>query len=374
MKHLIAAILILCAGGGFAQSSDTAATAQAAADRLEAASIALGQADGARDQVAALTLTVQAYEEGLASFREGLRRAAIRERTLSAELNAKSDEVARLLGVLQTMERAPAPLLLLHPTGPVGTARSGMMLSEVTPALQSQVEELRAQMQEIRELRALQDGAAETLQQGLQGAQSARTLLSNAISERTELPRRFTEDAVATALLIASTETLSAFASGLATTIDQDLNITAPNAREAKGQLSLPAPGQVLRRFNEPDAAGIVRPGIVVATRPRVLVTAPSAATLRYRGPLLDYGNVVILEPAPDLLFVIAGLQEVFGEAGQVLEQGAPIGLMGGETPAAQEILTESVSGAGASRSETLYIEVRDGDAPVDPADWFAPG
>jgi septal ring factor EnvC (AmiA/AmiB activator) len=103
------------------------------------------------------------------------------------------------------------------------------------------------------------------------------------------------------------------------------------------------------------------------------MVTSPAAATIRYRGPLLDYGNVVILEPAPDLLIVIAGLAELFGETGTVIPAGAPVGLMGGTTPAAADILHESVTGTGDLRPETLYIEVRDGDAPVNPADWFAP-
>ncbi|MEZ5674302.1 MAG: hypothetical protein R3D81_03325 [Thalassovita sp.] len=47
-------------------------------------------------------------------------------------------------------------------------------------------------------------------------------------------------------------------------------------------------------RADESDAAGIARPGVVLATRPRALVTTPTAATIRYLGPLLDYGNVMI--------------------------------------------------------------------------------
>ena len=53
----------------------------------------------------------------------------------------------------------------------------------------------------------------------------------------------------------------------------------------------------MLRGMNEADAAGIKRPGIILATRPGALVNAPTAATIRYVGPLLDYGNVMILEP-----------------------------------------------------------------------------
>jgi septal ring factor EnvC (AmiA/AmiB activator) len=363
---------MILATGAQAQG-ETARAAQAAADRLEAASVLLDQAGRASDRIVALTETVQAYEDGLVALRDGLRRATIRQRAIEAEMDARSDEVAELLAVLQTMGRAPAPLLLLHPSGPLGTARGGMLVSAVTPALQVRVEELRAGLTEVSQLRAVQDSAAATLQRGLNGVQEARAQLSGAISGRTDLPQRFIEDPVRTALLIASTETLSAFASGLADVVDRDLGGASPDAAAMKGRLPLPVQGTVLRGFGQADAAGIVRPGLVIAARPRALVTAPAAATVRFRGPLLDYGNVIILEPAPDVLIVIAGLAEVFGEAGQVLPQGAPVGMMGGQTPGVDEILTETAAANGSGRSETLYLEVREGLTEVDPATWFAP-
>ena len=55
-----------------AQAADNPArAAQAAADQLEAATIALQEAESARDRVAALTETVRAYEAGLAAMRDG---------------------------------------------------------------------------------------------------------------------------------------------------------------------------------------------------------------------------------------------------------------------------------------------------------------
>jgi len=48
------------------------------------------------------------------------------------------------------------------------------------------------------------------------------------------------------------------------------------------------------------------------------------------------------------------------------------LGVMGGESPQAQAILTELAAGGGDLRTETLYLEVRDRQGPVDPAAWFA--
>lgn len=365
--------VMLWAGTGAAQTApgDPASAALAAAELLEQATVALQQADSARDRVRALTDTVRAYEAGLAAMREGLRRVSTREAQLSRHLRAREAEIGDLLGVLQTIETAPPPVLLVHPSGPLGSARSAMMLAEVTPGLAARAETLRHDLREVQTLRLLQQAAAETLQDGLAGIQTARADLSKAIADRTDLPRRFTEDPVRTAILITSTETLDGFASGLAEIAGDDITETDADISDRKGALSLPVQGVVLRRSGEADAAGIRRQGIIVATRPRALVTAPTASTIRYRGPLLDLGNVMILEPQPDTLFVLSGLSEVYGEPGQVIPEGMPVGLMGGASPQAGAILSPSGDGTGSELSETLYIEVREANRPVDPETWF---
>ncbi|PSL21345.1 murein hydrolase activator EnvC family protein [Shimia abyssi] len=363
--------LVLIAGLARAET-DPADAARIASDELEAASVALAQANSARDRVKALTEVVHAYEAGLTALRAGLRRASIREAQLGRQLKAQEGEIARLLGALQSIGSGPPPVMLLHPEGPEGTARAGMILADVTPGLEGEVAKLRADLEEVVILRSLQEGAAETLQDGLAGVQAARTELSKAIADRTDLPRRYSEDPVQTALLIASTETLEGFASALVDLqVDGLEEIDLPDATAFKGILVMPVEAEVLRRSGEADAAGIRRPGLVLATRPNALVVSPVAATIRYRGPLLDYGNVMILEPQPGLLFVFAGMERVYGDAGQVVPEGSPIGLMGGNDPEIGAILSQSSDGSGHDRTETLYIEVREGKSPVDPETWF---
>lgn len=342
--------------------------ARAAAEALEAASVLLGTAEEAQDRVAALTDTVRAYEDGLAAMREGLRAAAIRETELSRKLSAQEAEVATLLSALMTVGDRAAPQTLLHPQGPVGAARSGMLVASVTPALAARAAALRADLEEVTALRTLQQNAADTLQEGLTGVQAARTALSQAIADRTDLPRRFTEDPIRTAILISATETLQGFASGLAEIAEEDQSPRLPSIMDLKGTLPLPVRGVVLHEAGDRDAAGVSRPGVVIATRPGALVTTPTAATIRYNGPLLDYGLVTILEPQADVMFVLAGLDAVFGETGQVLPAGSPVGLMGGRV---DNNVSPAGEGTGAGRSETLYIEVREGDVPEDPLRWF---
>lgn len=376
MRRLIASLALVVAMAWPAEAQvDPTLSAREAMEMLEAAADALSAAQKSGDRVAALTQTVQAYEAGLSALREGLRQARVREAAIRGVFDAENERLARLLGVLQSIEAAPEPHLLLHPEGPMGTVRTGLMLSEVTPALNREATRLRAALQEVAMLRALQEAAVSTLEEGLRGAQEARTELSQAISNRTDLPKRYIADEEAMANLVATADTLASFASGLmSATVEQtSANIAQPDFTEAQGTLDLPVLGRVLRRRNEADAAGVKRPGWVIATRPLTLVTLPWPATIRYLGPLLDYGQVAIVEPGEGWLLVLAGLGQLYGEIGDVLPKDTPIGLMGGNQPGdPQAFLISETNGTGAEASQTLYMELRYKGEPVDPDDWFA--
>ena len=347
------------------------AAAKASAD-LQASVAALQTAEGAQDRVAALTQTILAYEAGLAALREALRQAQLRETTLTLQFQAKRERLSQLLGVLSGLDADQGPLLLLHPGGPLGTARSGMMLADVTPALQKEAQALRHDLQELADLRRLQKAAGVTLADGLQAAQQARADLSKAISDRTDLPKRFTEDPEALKALLKSADTLDAFSAGLS---PQDAVVQG--FEDAKGKLPWPVRGRVILKPGETDAKGVTRPGLTLATRPLALVTSPWAATIRYRGPLLDYGNVMILEPGGGYLLILSGLETVYGEVGDVVSAGQPLGLMGGTANAtkggAADILSPAAVDGGASGTETLYLEIRQRAEPVDPLTWFEP-
>ena len=354
-----------------AHAADPAAPeAQAAAAELRAAVEALNAAEGSRERVAALTRTIRAYERGFGALRDTLRRAKAREAEIEDSFAARRERIGALLGAMAMMERESEPLLLLHPDGPIGMARSGMILASVTPALQAEAETLRVELDELRRVRALQTEVAETLQRGLDAAQAARTALAQAIQDRTDLPRRFLDDPEELKALVASAQSLDAFAAGLSR-METDIGAPMGDFAGAKGTLPLPVEGTLLRRAGEADAAGIRRPGLLIATRPGALVTLPWPATVRYRGPLLDYGNVMIAEPASGYLLVLAGLGSIFGDTGDVLDAGAPVGLMGGIASEGATLAGGDKDGGGAERTETLYIELRQGKEPVDPAPWF---
>jgi septal ring factor EnvC (AmiA/AmiB activator) len=67
----------------------------------------------------------------------------------------------------------------------------------------------------------------------------------------------------------------------------------------------------------------------------------------------------------------MAGLGAVFVEAGQLVPGDTPLGLMPGAEGGADDLILRAEEAGGAVLSQSLYVELREGGQPVDPADWF---
>ena len=344
-------------------AANPVAEAEAAAADLQAAAVALGEARQADDRIAALTQTVRAFEDALSALRGGIRQAEIRARAIEAKLARDEVQLANLLAALQIIQRTPAQVLLIHPNGPIGSARAGMMVAELTPGLQAKADQLNQDFADLTLIRQTQEVAQTQLQSGLEGAQEARAELARVMSEREGVPPARPDPALLQAILEGS-DSLSAFALGL-----EGLAIVPGQTQGfdgLRGRLPLPVSGSLLRGYNVADQAGVARPGWVLAVEPGTLVSSPVAATVRYSGPLLDFGNVIVLEPEAGYLLIIAGLGTVFIRTGDIPGEGDPLGLIAGEP-----LPTSGIDG-GQSRRETLYLEIRQDQQPVDPVDWFA--
>ena len=352
----LAAFLILI--GGAATAQDIAEDALA---RLAAAQTALRAAESAEDRLSALTQAVAAFDASQGLLREAARDVAEAEATHAALLAEQENRIAQVLAVLTTVDQTPEPVRQTHPGGPVATYRAGLLVAGMTPALQAEAARIGTLLSRQRELAAQQQAVAAAIEAGRDGAIAARAALQEAMGDGGALEQRFVEDPVAATLLATGAESMGSFVATLAAERpDPDTTL------QPEGNLPLPAEGIIL-----PDD-GSGRPGVRIATTPRALVTTPVTATVLFQGPLLDYGTVVILEPAPDLMFVLAGLEEVFAQAGRILPAGAPIGLMPDAQGYDDGILTENSGLETGERAQSLYLEVRQGQTPAQTDAWFA--
>ena len=354
----------------FAQS-DPEFQARQAQQSLDNAWDKLERSKSAKDRISALTDAILSFEESLSLARDSLRQISVLEARAQQKLSVEEEAYAELIGVLLSIDKSPIQAELLHPDGPMATAWGGMLIADLLPALEEKVQSLRSDLEAARYLSELQYQFTLDLQAGLVALQETRAALGRAIADRDDLPKRFVENPAQTAILLAAADTLDIFADGLSLIAKNEAEGSLPDITTRKGTLPMPVQGKVIRYFNEADAAGIKRPGIVVATSDNALVRTPTAATIRYRGPLLDYGLVSILEPQQDILYIFAGLSTVYGDIGEVLPAGSPVGLMGMSEIFDEKNLIETLNESGGLRGETIYIEVRVNKAPENPLTWF---
>jgi septal ring factor EnvC (AmiA/AmiB activator) len=335
-----------------------AETLEAASARVAEAGRAVEAAQRADDRVAALGTAIAGYEDALQALRAGVAAAAADERARALALAVRRDEIQHLLAALAAGTPEPQAL---HPGGPLAAARAAALTARLTPALHAEADRLRAELDGLEAARRVHARARGELAAGLAAAAAARRALGAALGSEP------VEPGPALTMMARDSETLGALAAALAGTEG------APRAPQTAGPMRWPVTGTVLRRFQQPDAAGVRRPGLVVNAPALASVTAPADAVVRYAGPFLEYGYVVVLEPGSDTMVVLAGLARLRVRTGAAVRAGELLGLLGGRSLDVDEYVMQA-DDTGAGASETLYIEVRHGRGPVDPEPLFANG
>lgn len=123
---------------------------------------------------------------------------------------------------------------------------------------------------------------------------------------------------------------------------------------KAKGKLSKPARGPVTVAYGEETAKGVTSKGITIQTRKEAQVISPFDGSVIFAGPFRGYGKIIIIEHGGGYMTLLAGLENIDCEVGQMLLAGEPIGQMPDNSDA------------------KLYVELRKDSRPIDPTAWIA--
>ena len=331
---------------------------------LATASAALRAARDDDTRLAALGRAVTAHEAALSALRAGLRAMAAAERGMTGRIDAEAVKLQYLLTALQSLSRAPASALLAARGGPLEATRAAMLIAGITPELNQRVAALDQLLTELKSLRSRQEEARNDARGALATLQDLRAKTTEALGgrDRSELISRSELRSQAKAAA-ARARDLDGLAAALRSAGVQ------PGA--AFTTAPLPVAGQVSARFGEPDPWGRPGQGWSIVAPAFAQVTAPWDATVRYAGPLIDYRQVVVLEPEAGYLVVIAGLAHTDRTAGEAVLAGEKLGDLGGPLPTTDEFLLDQTVAGGQIRQETLYLEIRRSGKPLDPADWF---
>lgn len=313
----------------------------------------------------------------------------------------EDDNLIKTLSALQNLALKPTEALFVQPLTPVEIIRSAMLLREAVPYLQENAARIREDLEKIEaqknlvekqvariirqkkilekeheQMKALVQRkskirnaveiksvkAKKKVEQLASQANDLRDLLNKLEKQRQEKLRRQEEERRRLAELKAAEarraaeETKKLEEKQRADLIKfkpEVINEVGENFVKAKGHLLRPARGPVVTAYGEQMSKGVTSKGIIIKTRSQAQVISPYDGTVIFAGPFRGYGNLIIIEHGQGYLSLLAGLEEVDCELGQMLLAGEPVGQM------------------PESDDARLYVELRKDNHPVNPLTWI---
>lgn len=337
---------------------------------LDKAAKALASARSGDDQLAALGKAVTAHEIALSAYRAGLRTLSQAQATAGAQLAEDRVRLESLTAALQSIGQAPNSALIAYPAGPVAAARAAALMAEIMPVINQRLDAIRLHATDVKRLHAQQDAARIEIRGALGALQDLRTTTMEAVRRKRlrDMPGR-SELAAQAKAAARQAKTLTALTKALKAA-GSDAK-PAVSFTEARGLIPLPGAGSMIAGFGEPDPWGRPGQGMTLELPAYAQISAPWDGTVRFSGPLIDYGQVVVLEPEAGILIVIAGLARVDRIVGETVLAGERLGDLGGAIPAGEDFLLEASKDRDEIGTEKLYIELRQNGAAIDPAPWF---
>lgn len=299
----------------------------------------------------------------------------------------EDDSLIKTTTALQNLALKPTESLLVQPLSPVDIIRSAMILRETIPHLENNASLIRKKLESLSEKKSkIEKQIAEISKQKLilqaehsrmnslmirkanlrksvtlkseqaksnmdklaSQAQDLRDLLGKIEKQRLEKERQAAERK----RLEEKRKLEEKQSSGLIKDKKDDITDTSSGFAKAKGNLSLPARGNIITQYGEQKVKGVSSKGITIATRSNAQVIAPFDGSVVFTGPFRGYGNMIIIEHDGGYLSLLAGLGVINVDLGQMLLAGEPVGQM-------------------PNGGSELYVEIRKNNQPINPKAWF---
>jgi septal ring factor EnvC (AmiA/AmiB activator) len=320
---------------------------------------------------------------------------------LSASLDDRRLVISDVLAVLQRMGRNPPPAVLVRPGDMVEAVRAAMMLGATISDLKGEADSLASDLDKLTALRSAIASQRDDLARSAEALVLDKTRLTDLIGARQQSlsvaesalgaeRKRAGElagqaanlkdliagmerevgaakagaDAAAAADRAAAADVASRAAASRGA--DPARLTPAIAFADAKGQLSMPVAGAVLKTFGAPDSFGGAEKGVSIATPPAATVSSPIDGWVVYSGPYRTYGQLLILNAGGGYYMVLAGMDRIDVSVGQFVLAGEPVAVMGDGSAR-----TAAAAAIGAAQP-VLYIEVRKNETAIDPGPWWS--
>jgi septal ring factor EnvC (AmiA/AmiB activator) len=344
---------------------------------------------------------VKLAEIEVSDVEERLDALILAEIEVRGRLDDADGQISNILAALERISLNPPPAMIVDPSDALGSARSAILISAILPQINAKAAEVTADLTRLTAIKAaaLEEEAllkanfavleeeqlriATLILARRQGVEVMTAELAAEEQEATELAARASSLKELVASLSARV-TAVADAAAAPDTAPTDtpanpspdyIQVALANTSrvepalpfaQIKGYLTLPTSGVNVSDYGASDGFGGISQGISIVTRAEAQVVAPADGWVMYKGPYLNYGQIIILNAGENYTILLAGLETVTVDFGQFVLMGEPVGAMGSRT------IGQTVTTSAGNSRPTLYIEMRKDNEPVDPTGWWA--
>jgi septal ring factor EnvC (AmiA/AmiB activator) len=340
------------------------------------------RADRARLSAALIDTTakVQDAEREIAAANDRLASLNANADALSRSLENRRGVIADVLAVLQRMGSNPPPAILVRPRDMAEAIRAATLLGSTVDALKTETEALRKERDEVTQRSANLALDKTRLTALIDARQQSLSAAEQTLATQREHDAQLAGQAATLKDLIIHTEAEIGAAKSADQAIAADIAAKAAAARgadparlkpavafaDARGSISLPAAGAILRAFGVADPYGGSEKGVSIATPAGATVSSPVDGSVTFSGPYRSYGQLLIINAGGGYTMVLAGMDRINVSAGQFVLAGEPVAIMGDGTAR-----TATAAAIGATQP-VLYIELRKDGSAIDPGPWWA--
>jgi septal ring factor EnvC (AmiA/AmiB activator) len=362
------------------------------------------QGDAAKQSAALIAAAqrVKLAEIEVKSMAERLSGIISAEIRVRSRLDGADGNISNVLAALERLSRNPPPALIVDPSDALRSERGATLIGAILPQLRAKADAIAADLARLGALEADAEKQQEQLKANFAVLEEEQLKIATLIAARKQnqsvVADQLAKEQQQADELTARADQLKSVVAALtrrAQAVDEaaaaahaaeqgqapprldaeTIKLALANTKrvapaipfeEARGYLELPAKGLDLVDFGASDGFGGTAKGVSMVTSSKAQVVAPADGWVVYKGPYLNYGQIVVLNPGQGYTILLAGLDAVNVNVGQFVRMGQPVGTMGSRT-----IGRTIATSAGVSQP-TLYIELRKNNAPIDPSGWWA--
>lgn len=377
------------------------ATLQLSRERIDALKAEIAEMEGDRTrQNAALIAAgqrVKLAEIEVADVEERLSNLIVSELEVRGRLDGADAEMANVLAALQRISLNPPPALVVDPSDALGSARGAMLIAAIVPQLRDRAATVSTDLKELMDIKQQALAEEQTLKANYAVLEEDQLRIATLITARkqgiAQVGATLDSEVVAATELAERAKTLRELIDALSARANQtqsptpapdDVPQLSPEAIQlafanaartepavpfpmARGYLAQPSNGVTVVQFGSGDGFGGISQGQSIVTRAEAQVVAPADGWVLYKGPYLNYGQIIILNTGQGYTALLAGLETISVDIGQFVLMGEPLGQMGSRT------IGRTVTTNAGNAQPTLYIELRQNNEPLDPEGWWAP-